>query len=249
MTVKRFLLMLALLVVTGVACAKSEQKLPLPIQALQAQGVQIIGRFEAPGGLTGYAGILNGEPIGMYLTRDGQHVIVGFIVNAAGAYEDSATVEQMATAALTRHTALIRLDGGTTQLAQLTGKPMIVNLWATWCPPCRREMPMLEVAQKQYPRITFVFVNQREEPAEIRAFLDGQDLQLNHVLIDFHGAIPRIVGSNKIPTTLFYGANGRLVDTHIGALTAAELSAILQQLNLTAATGTNVDSTTMADKE
>lgn len=230
---RQFLFMLAFMVVTGLACAEEEQRLPPPIQALQAQGVRITGRFEAPGGLTGYAGLLNREPIAMYLTEDGRHVIVGFMVNAAGEYENSDTVEMMATTVLTRHATLMRLDGHTTQLAQLNGKRMIVNIWATWCPPCRREMPMLESAQERYPGITFVFVNQREDPATVRSFLEQQDLQLNHVLIDFHGALARIVGSNNIPTTLFYGPNGGLVGKHIGAMTAADLKGILRRLNLT----------------
>lgn len=230
--IKRFPLVLVLLIAAAVACAEGKQDLPPPIQALQAQGILIVGRFEAPDGLTGYAGILNGEPISMYLTEDGRHVIVGFMVNGAGEYVDSATVEQMTTAALTRRTALMRLDGTTVQLAQLAEQPMIVNIWATWCPPCRREMPMLEAAQQRYPGITFVFVNQGEGPAAVRAFLKQQDLQLKHVLIDFHGAITRTVGSNNIPTTLFYGPDGRLVAKHIGAMTAADLDKILQRLGL-----------------
>src|SRR5699024_2330739 len=57
-------------------------------------------------------------------------------------------------------TDLMRLDGSPTNLVALSGKPMVVNLWATWCPPCRREMPLLADAQQRRPDVTFVFLNQ-----------------------------------------------------------------------------------------
>lgn len=131
---------------------------------------------------------------------------------------------------------LTRLDGGSVQLAQLSGEPIVVNLWATWCPPCRREMPMLEAAQQRHPNVTFVFVNQRQGPAAIRDYLRDQNLQLQHVLIDSRGAIARMAGSGALPTTLFYDAGGQLVATHVGMLTSASLAATLQQFDLPAST-------------
>lgn len=131
---------------------------------------------------------------------------------------------------------LTRLDGGNTQLTQLTGQPMVVNLWATWCPPCRREMPMLEAAQQRRPGVTFVFVNQRQGRAAIHDYLRDQDLKLDNVLIDTRGSIAQMAGSRALPTTLFYDASGRLVNTHVGMLTSASLAATLQQFNLPAAT-------------
>jgi thiol-disulfide isomerase/thioredoxin len=49
---------------------------------------------------------------------------------------------------------LRRLDGTPVQLRTLSDKPMVINLWATWCPPCRREMPALQDAQRRHPHIT-----------------------------------------------------------------------------------------------
>lgn len=132
---------------------------------------------------------------------------------------------------------LARLEGSTVKLAQVSDEPMVVNLWATWCPPCRREMPMLAAAQQRHPGVTFVFVNQRQGRAAIRDYLDDQNLQLNHVLIDAHGAIAQKVGSGALPTTLFYDADGNLVGTHVGMLTAASLAARLQQFDLPASAG------------
>lgn len=127
---------------------------------------------------------------------------------------------------------LTRLNGGSVQLAQVSDEPMVVNLWATWCPPCRREMPMLAAAQQRHPGVTFVFVNQGEGPAAIRNYLENEHLQLTNVLLDSRGAVARMVGSGVLPTTLFYDADGKLTSIHVGALTAASLAATLQQFQL-----------------
>lgn len=130
--------------------------------------------------------------------------------------------------------ALQTLDGHSTDLSELaeTGgrQPMVVNLWASWCPPCRAEMPLLERAQKQNAGIRFVFANQAESPAAIQRFLDGQQLDLDHVLRDTQGRLPQQVGSAGLPTTLFYDAQGRLVDTHMGPLSRATLALSLERI-------------------
>lgn len=128
-------------------------------------------------------------------------------------------------------TKLVRLDGGAVRLAQLSDEPMVVNLWASWCPPCRREMPILAAAEQRHPGVTFVFVNQRQSRDAIRGYLHNQNLQLNHVLLDTTGAMARNTGSGALPTTLFYDAKGRLIDAHVGMLTSASLAATLQQFD------------------
>ena len=116
--------------------------------------------------------------------------------------------------------------------ALAAGKPMVVNLWATWCPPCRREMPVLAAAQKQETGVSFVFVNQGEAGAGATAqrYLSIEKIELTNVLLDQGARLGREVGSGSLPTTLFYDANGRLVDTHLGQLSAASLASKLSKL-------------------
>ena len=127
---------------------------------------------------------------------------------------------------------LTTLDSQTTNLAALAdGKPMVVNLWASWCPPCRREMPVLAAAQKQQPWASFVFANQGESNATVQRYLSDSQLELANVMLDRDTRLGFVAGSMALPITLFYDAEGQLIASHRGALTAAALAGKLQQLN------------------
>jgi len=125
---------------------------------------------------------------------------------------------------------LATLQGDPARLADFQGKPMVVNLWASWCPPCRREMPILEKAQDRRDGITFVFVNQGEGRKAIRSYLGSEGLELENVLLDRRRAIGEMVGAQGLPTTLFYDRQGRLVDAHMGALSQATLHQGIERL-------------------
>ena len=126
-------------------------------------------------------------------------------------------------------TELTTLEGATTDLSALSGKPMVVNLWATWCPPCRREMPVLANAQARHSDVEFAFVNQGEPAQVVSDYLAGGDLELRNVLLDLFSSVSREAGSRGLPTTLFFDADGRLVDTHMGELSEASLAQKLQR--------------------
>ena len=116
-----------------------------------------------------------------------------------------------------------RLDGSEVALRSLADRPLVVNLWATWCPPCRREMPAMQAAQEANPGIAFVFVNQGESSAIVRRFLATQQLRLQNVVIDPAGQLAARTGAAGYPTTLFYDANGKLQLRHVGELSEATL--------------------------
>ncbi|MDP1928170.1 MAG: TlpA disulfide reductase family protein [Thiobacillus sp.] len=127
--------------------------------------------------------------------------------------------------------SLTTLAGDPVKLAALAdGKPMVVNLWASWCPPCRREMPVLAAAQQRETGVRFVFVNQGEDGATAQRYLSAGRLGLANVLLDPAAALGPEVGSGALPTTLFYDAHGWLVDTHLGELSAASLASKLSPL-------------------
>lgn len=118
---------------------------------------------------------------------------------------------------------LTTLDAQRVDLSDYKGRPVVLNLWASWCPPCRREMPVFERAQKAFPDIAFVMVNQGETASQASDFLRRQGLALSDVLLDPSSKAMQATGARGLPTTLFFNADGRLVDTHMGELTMARL--------------------------
>jgi thiol-disulfide isomerase/thioredoxin len=128
--------------------------------------------------------------------------------------------------------ALLHLDTGRPQPlpSLLAGGPSVVNLWATWCAPCREEMPALAEAQQRHPQVRFVFVNHREGAEAVRRYLAAERLALQNVWLDSQGALLAAAGSRGLPTTLFFDAEGRRVDAHFGVLNAAAIEVKVQQL-------------------
>jgi len=123
---------------------------------------------------------------------------------------------------------LATLNADTVALRSHIGKPLVVNLWATWCPPCRREMPVFAQAQAEHPDVTFLLINQGEDAQAVRTFLDRQGLQFSHVLLDASSQVMRAMGARALPTTLFFDAEGRMVESHMGEITAARLADIVK---------------------
>lgn len=127
--------------------------------------------------------------------------------------------------------SLMTLQGAPQSLASLAqGRPLVVNLWATWCPPCRREMPVLSAAQQQLAGVTFVFANQGENPVTVQKYLTASQLVLANVVLDSRKKLGEQLGSTALPTTLFFNARGRLVDIHLGALSSASLASKLERI-------------------
>lgn len=125
---------------------------------------------------------------------------------------------------------LAALEGGSVDLRSFAGKPTVVNLWATWCPPCRREMPLLQRAQAARPQVNFVFLNQGEDRPQVERFLREQRLPLKNVLLDRNLQAGTSFDQRALPTTLFFDADGRLVSTRLGELSDAVLAQRLQAL-------------------
>jgi thiol-disulfide isomerase/thioredoxin len=124
-----------------------------------------------------------------------------------------------------------RLDGAQVPLHSYGGRPLVVNLWATWCPPCRREMPVLARAQKTHPELGFVYVNQGESSETVARYLASEGLRMTNVVIDPAREVAARTGAAGYPTTLFYDARGVLRLRHVGELSDATLRDKLHQLN------------------
>lgn len=115
-------------------------------------------------------------------------------------------------------------------LQRFVGKPTVINLWASWCPPCRREMPVLNEAQTRFPNVQFVFINQGENAETVQTYLTQNALQLHWALLDAEGLTAQKTGMYGLPSTLFFDAQGKLIDSHMGEITHAVLQQKIQKL-------------------
>ena len=126
--------------------------------------------------------------------------------------------------------ALQTLEGEAVSWGAEQGRPRVLNLWATWCPPCRRELPAFVDAQRARPDIEFVLLNQGESAAEVADYLTRAALPGQGVLLDGAASASQALAVRAYPATYFYDAEGRLLDRHYGELTAGGLAGKLQSL-------------------
>jgi len=122
------------------------------------------------------------------------------------------------------------LQGRPVTLESSDGRPLVVNLWASWCGPCVREMPLLATAQQQHGQVRFVFVNQGEDAATVGDFVRQHVPGLRGVLVDEASATSQALGVQVYPGTLFFDGDGQLRELHVGELSAAGLEHKLRRL-------------------
>ncbi|WP_104204416.1 TlpA family protein disulfide reductase [Billgrantia saliphila] len=123
---------------------------------------------------------------------------------------------------------LENLDGEPVDLQTLRGERVVINLWATWCPPCLREMPLLAEADARED-VTVVVINQGEELLQVVRYLDEQGLSFRYPLLDPQQEMMRTVESPGLPTTLLFDDRGRAVERHVGELSRAQLASWLER--------------------
>lgn len=133
---------------------------------------------------------------------------------------------------------LSTLDGKTVSLSDYAGRPVWINVWASWCAPCRAEMPDINaVYQEATARqaagpdkgLALLLVSIGEDPAPVRRYMDSTKYQLP-VLVDPDFAITAGYRITGLPTHYFIGADGTIKDLHIGPLKPATMKAKLAKI-------------------
>lgn len=127
-------------------------------------------------------------------------------------------------------TSFATVAGDPPVLSDRGGKPLVINLWASWCPPCRRELPMMAEVASQLSDVDIVFANQGEGPTVVEDFLAREGLTLGTVVLDGGQSLYGHYGALGLPATLFIGADGRLQNTHLGEISRSQLNAEIQKL-------------------
>lgn len=122
------------------------------------------------------------------------------------------------------------LDGGNFEAP--TGKVLVLNVWASWCSPCRAEAPALEELSKKHPEVQFIGVLTRDNLVSARAFVKRFEITYptitdDAILADFSG----LLSVNAIPTTLIIDKGGRLAARISGEITFSSMDQLLTRIS------------------
>jgi peroxiredoxin len=137
------------------------------------------------------------------------------------------------------------LEGGQFSLADHLGEVVVMNVWASWCAPCRAEAEDLQAvwAQVEGDGVQFVGLNTRDSPAAATAFVDRFGITYPNVVdkdatlqLLFHESLPPAA----IPSTLVIDAQGRVAARAIGPVDRSQLLGLIEPLQATSASGTGV---------
>ena len=115
-------------------------------------------------------------------------------------------------------------SGRLVHLSDYRGKPVLVNLWASWCPPCRAEMPDLikYYNAHQAEGLVLLAVDTSDQASPAQQFVREQQMPFP-VLFDPSGAVQQVFGANGLPSTYLIDRNGTLRFTHTGQISPAIL--------------------------
>lgn len=124
-------------------------------------------------------------------------------------------------------------DGKAVALSELTGKPMIINCWATWCGPCKRELPHFQKYYEKYKdEIHFVMIDvweQKEEQGEIEAYVKDEGYTFP-VYFDWKNEAEISFKLEAIPLTVAVNAEGKIVDSINYSLSEEELVGLIEKI-------------------
>ena len=127
---------------------------------------------------------------------------------------------------------LTDLEGNSVSLSDYAGTPVLVNFWATWCPPCRAELPLIQDYQDKYlDEFVVLAVDGGETAEDVQSFVDAQGYTMKF-LLDTDFAVAELFQVRGYPTSLFIDAEGVIQKVHIGELTEPMIIAYLDLIGI-----------------
>jgi len=120
---------------------------------------------------------------------------------------------------------LVTLDGDTVRLSSLRGKTVVLNFWASWCGPCRVEIPQFSSFAEAHPEVPVLGIATDGTPGELKAA--SKKLGITYPVLRADAATVRAYGVDTLPTTVIVGPEGTVAAAHAGILTRPQLSLML----------------------
>jgi peroxiredoxin len=117
------------------------------------------------------------------------------------------------------------LDGGTVSLADFAGAPVLINFWASWCEPCREEMPALQRFSTATQGVKVLGIAVNDAPSDSRAFARQVGVTFP-LAVDRDASLAAKYGVTGLPVTVLVDAQGRVVSTTRGPVSEADLAAV-----------------------
>jgi len=127
---------------------------------------------------------------------------------------------------------LLSLNGQSFSLEEMRGKPVLINFWATWCYPCKEEMPLLESIYAQHSEdLIVVGINQGEKEPDIKDFIEQEKISFL-ILLDEKMKVGDRYEVSGYPTSIFIDKNGIIQAVYLGELTTDQLNHNLQLIGI-----------------
>jgi thiol:disulfide interchange protein DsbG len=220
----------------GIALAEPAKNWPAPIKAIEAEGVEVIGRFDAPGGLKGYAAMVQQQPLAIYVTADGKQAIVGTMLDAKGKNLSQEPLDRLVSKPMTLKTWNQLEKSNWIANGSKSAPRIIYTFTDPNCPYCNKfwneAQPWVKAGKVQV-RHVLVGILMETSAGKAAALLSAADPQAALVLheqqhasggvkplkeitakvraqLDANEALMQQLGSSATPTTFYKDASGNL---------------------------------------